>query len=214
MVSSRKVAGAAIGLLLLLQSLSSPAQTWSEWWNQKSTQRKYLIQQIAALQIYIGYAWKGYGIAKDGLHTISDITNGEFGLHKTYFASLSAINPAVKNNPQVNEIIAFQHTVIDALDSWKPDGWNPEEWDYLRTVRQNMLADCSRDMDELTRLLKNGDLQMTDEERLKQLAKLWRVMQDKAVFAQTFTGQLILFQRQRTKENTDVNQIQKLYETS
>jgi RNA-directed DNA polymerase len=161
----------------------------------------------------IGYAWKGYGIAKDGLHTIAGFTNGEFGLHKDYFGSLTAVNPAVRYNPQVDEVIACQHRVIAALNTWKPDGWSVEEWHYLQTVRAGMLADCSRDMDELTKLLQAGDLQMTDEERLKQLAKLWQAMQDKSVFAQTFTAQLMVFQRQRGKENKDVNQIQKLYET-
>ncbi|MBK8088802.1 MAG: hypothetical protein IPK31_13170 [Chitinophagaceae bacterium] len=34
------------------------AQTLNEWVNQKSTQKKYLLQQIAALQVYIGYAKK------------------------------------------------------------------------------------------------------------------------------------------------------------
>ena len=207
------MAGTVIGSLLLLQSLGSSAQTFAEWWKQGSTQKKYLLQQIATLQVYIGYAWKGYGIAKDGLHTIAGFTNGEFGLHKDYFGSLTAVNAAVRNNPQVDEVIACQHRVIVALNTWKPDGWSVEEWHYLQMVRAGMLADCSRDMDELTKLLQAGDLQMTDEERLKQLAKLWRAMQDKSVFAQTFTAQLIVFQRQRSKENKDVNQIQKLYET-
>ena len=49
------------------------AQTWAEWFRQKATQKKYLLQQIAALHVYSGYLSKGYSIAKDGLNTIKSI---------------------------------------------------------------------------------------------------------------------------------------------
>jgi hypothetical protein len=51
MVSNKIMAGTVIGSLLLLQSLGSSAQTFAEWWKQGSTQKKYLLQQIAALQV-------------------------------------------------------------------------------------------------------------------------------------------------------------------
>ncbi|MCH5688762.1 conjugal transfer protein TraI [Niabella sp. W65] len=46
--------------LLLVVSAGSnlQAQTFAEWFQQKKTQKKYLLQQIAALQVYIGYAKK------------------------------------------------------------------------------------------------------------------------------------------------------------
>ena len=46
-------------LLFLFVSMLLSAQTTAEWFNQKATQKKYLIQQIAALQVYIGYLQKG-----------------------------------------------------------------------------------------------------------------------------------------------------------
>jgi len=74
----------AIAMLLSITK-SMSAQTFAEWFRQKSTQKKYLIQQIAALQVYIGYVSKGYSIAKKGLNTIQDIKHGDFDLHKNYF---------------------------------------------------------------------------------------------------------------------------------
>lgn len=43
------------------------AQTFAEWFKQKETQKKYLIQQIVAFQMYLGYVQKGYSIAQKGL---------------------------------------------------------------------------------------------------------------------------------------------------
>ena len=63
-------------IVLLITTILCNAQGLSEWFNQKATQKKYLLQQIAALQVYIGYLQKGYSIAKTGLTTIGNIKNG------------------------------------------------------------------------------------------------------------------------------------------
>lgn len=41
-------------MALLTSNVAGQAQTpnWNEWFRQKKTQRKYLIQQIAALKVY------------------------------------------------------------------------------------------------------------------------------------------------------------------
>ncbi len=51
-------------------------------------QKKSLLQQIAALKVYIDYAQKGYSIAKEGLTLIGNIKNREFDLHSKYISSL------------------------------------------------------------------------------------------------------------------------------
>lgn len=60
---------------------ASKVQTFHEWFRQKKTQKKYLIQQIAALKVYLGYVQKGYSIAQKGLTTVSNIKKGNFDLH-------------------------------------------------------------------------------------------------------------------------------------
>src|SRR6266496_5059543 len=89
------------------------AQTWGEWFQQKKTQQKYLIQQIAALQVYLSYVEKGYGIAKKGIDVIQEFKNGEFNLHEAFFNSLKTVNPTVKNAAEVTEIIALQLSIVN-----------------------------------------------------------------------------------------------------
>ncbi len=43
-------------IILFTETLS--AQTSAEWLSQKKTQKKYLVQQIAALDVYAGYLSK------------------------------------------------------------------------------------------------------------------------------------------------------------
>lgn len=71
-------------ILFAILSTDVKAQTFAEWFRQSATQKKYLLQQIAALQVYIGYVQKGYSIAKEGLSAISDIKHGEFKLQRLF----------------------------------------------------------------------------------------------------------------------------------
>src|SRR5690349_20806460 len=82
-------------ILLLVLSPSVKSQTFSEWFRQNKTQKKYLLEQIAALEVYAGYLEKGYTIAKDGLNTIDKIRHGEFELHDKHFQSFKKVDPAI-----------------------------------------------------------------------------------------------------------------------
>ena len=65
-------------------TLQSYSQT-SGMETSKKTQKKYLLQQIAALKVYISYAKKGYNIVSSGINTIRDIKKGELNLHNNFY---------------------------------------------------------------------------------------------------------------------------------
>ena len=67
-------------LLLACCMQNLQAQTFDEWFRQGKTQKKYLAEQIAALQFYIGIAKEGYKAVGKGLQTIGDIKNGDFNI--------------------------------------------------------------------------------------------------------------------------------------
>src|SRR5690606_229293 len=94
--------------IVLFCSENLSAQTFAEWFQQKSTQKKYLVQQIAALQLYSGYLSKGYSIAKNGLNTIKSIKDGDILQHDNYFNSLTTVNPQIKRYQKVADILALQ----------------------------------------------------------------------------------------------------------
>ena len=135
----------------MLLSLTKPvaAQTFAEWFRQKATQKKYLIQQIAALQVYIGYVSKGYSIAKKGLNTIQDIKHGDFDLHKNYFSSLASVNPTIKRYTRVADIISLEINIVRQTASviWYCKESNQltlSELTYLQNVFDQLLSDCSK----------------------------------------------------------------------
>ncbi|SFH33524.1 hypothetical protein SAMN04489864_10933 [Pedobacter insulae] len=209
---SRKLCRVVMLVALSLWAFSGSAQTWGEIFNQKKTQKKYLLQQIAALQIYIGYAKKGYDIVGGGIHTVKDITNGEFSLHRNFFASLAAVNPAIKNSAAVAEIINGGLGIISVLKSWKASELNANDWGYVSLVKANLLAECASDLEQLFLVITSGKLEMKDDERLGRLEKLRLSMQDKYDFALSFSTDLQMLIRQKNREQESINQIRRWYE--
>lgn len=212
MVSSRKMIPVCFMLFMLLfQSLNVAAQTWNEIFKQKKTQIKYLGQQIAALELYIGYARKGYEIVDGGITVVKDMTGGEFNLHRNFFASLAVVNPAVKNSSRVMEIASMQISIIGLLKHWTWQGLNTQEQLYLSLVKANLIAECMLDMDALLLVITSAKLEMKDDQRLERLEKICLSMQDKYQFTASFSNGIDRLIRQRRAEADNIDAIRKLY---
>lgn len=206
----------AIALLLsFAESIS--AQTFEEWINQKATQKKYLLQQIAALQVYIGYVSKGYSIAKKGLNTIHDIKQVDFNLHSSYFTSLVTVNPKIKRYAKIADIISLEiniakqaaKTIKDCKNSYQ---LATAELDYLQKVFNTLLDDCAKCLDALFNIITNGQLSMKDDERIVAIDNLYDDMADKQIFIRSFSNTSRGLCVQRKNDQRDIIISKKLNE--
>lgn len=199
-----------LALLVFVSAAGSlKAQTFAEWFQQKKTQKKYLIQQIAALQVYIGYAKKGYKIAKEGLNTIGGFTKGEFNLHTDYLNSLKSVNPEVRRYVKVAEIIALQVKIIQNYNRTyrqlnSSDAFSEDELAYIGRVYSRLLDDCDNTLDELITITTDGKLEMKDDERIERIDKLYLDMQDKFTFSQSFSNDAKSLAASRLNDKSDV----------
>ena len=195
-------------LLLVATGSVCQGQTFAEWFKQKKTQKKYLLEQIAALQAYAGFVKKGYSIAQKGLTTISDIRHGEFNLHVDYFSSLKNVNLKIKNFTQVAGIIALQLKIAQLYgNSYKQvkvsNLFNDGEVKYVLKVFSNLMDDCAADITELSALINNNQLEMKDNQRLERMDALYNNMQKNLAFAQSFSDGTNVLAIQRMKEKND-----------
>ena len=188
------------------------AQTFAEWFSQKKTQKKYLLQQIAALQVYSGYLKTGYSIAKGGLGSIGGYVGSEYGLHGSYYTHLKSVNSAVKGNPQVNGIIRWQQDILKQTAAIKKQtGLTATESSYVNKVCQAVLSDCDARLQDLQIVLSDNKVEMSDEERIRQIARLHEAMQDNYRFAASFQSQLLLYVRNKIQEQNDHHTLKNLY---
>ena len=132
-------------LVLLLSGLGSYGQTFSEFFRQKKTQEEYLVKQIGFLELYGGYVRQGYELVGSGLKVISRFTSGEFDLHKDFFASLKSVNPLIKNDTRVLEIVLMQDKINSAFWEMSRLELSRENMSFAFLVKDGVMGECERD---------------------------------------------------------------------
>ncbi|MBX2924738.1 MAG: hypothetical protein KF746_21225 [Chitinophagaceae bacterium] len=170
-------------------------------------QIQYLAQQIAELQVYIGYLKKGYNIVQTGIHTIRDIRNGEFNLHSLYYSSLKTVNPKIKQSAQSVGIIANLQYVTKSIGSLRK---TVRESNTLpEPHRQFILQCCDKLADDIdktseffTDIISSG-LQMSDDERMNRISGLYEKTVDQSVFVQQLLSQTITLLQSIAQEQAD-----------
>ena len=188
------------------------AQTFAEWFDQKNTQKKYLLQQIAALQVYAAYYKQGNIIAHNGLGFINGSLTSENGLHTTYYNNLKNVSPVVKNNKQVSDILQWQKDILTRMGNLdKTANLNENEKKYVVQVKSALFNDCNEQITELQNVVTDNKLQMSDEERLKHIGVIHKAMQDNYRFASSFSDQVKVYVFQKVQENNNVIAEKKIY---
>lgn len=177
--------------------------------NGQPKQRKVLLQQIAALKVYVDYAQKGYSVVKKGLTTIGDFKRGEFNLHSDYFNSLKTVNPKIKKYSKVAEIISLQLKIIKSSSfiirqvQWD-DLFHGNEIAYIKRVVGRLIENCDGNLEELLIIVTDGQLEMKEDERMKRIDALYLNMLENYSFGESFTKQTRLMVLSRAKEKKDL----------
>ncbi|QRY55582.1 hypothetical protein [Sphingobacterium siyangense] len=198
-----------LGAVFVLSASEADAQTWSEWFRQKKTQKKYLLQQIAALKVYAGYAQKGYKIYQQGLGAIGSFTGGEFTLHGDFFASLETVRPEIRSYSKAAGIVAIQEEIAKDYPSYlrifdNSDFLSAEEQHYIRSVYSRMMADLEAGIDRLAEVTAEGTLKMTDDERIGTIDGLYAETQEIYVFFRRFSEEAKSLALSREKEQKEI----------
>jgi hypothetical protein len=191
-------------LAVVASAFATPvkAQTFSEWFKQKSTQKKYLLQQIAAFKVYAGYYKAGNNIAHNGLGSITGSLIVENGLHTAYYNNLQNVSPVVKNNNQVNDILQWQRDILSRMGSLdKTANLSDGEKKYIIQVKAALFNDCNEQITVLQNVVTDNKLKMNDKERLKYIGLIHTAMQNNYRFSSEFSEQVKVYAIQRAREN-------------
>ncbi len=111
---------------------------------------RVMLDQIAALKAYSAAAADGYRLVENGWNTAATIRQGEFDLHKTYYGSLFTVNPVVRGMGETGDIVREVGLLVNAGHT----------------------KEAKAAMNDLTALLADGQLSMTDGERMRRVIRL------------------------------------------
>lgn len=182
----------------------------------QAKQRKELILQIAALQVYIDYAKKGYSAVSKGLNFIGDARKGELNLHDDYFTSLLKINPKIRNYYKTTEIISLQFKIMKlcrktAADLRTADLFHGSELDYIERSFGRLLQNCSQTLDQLLAITTDAELELKDDQRLERIDQLHKMMQEDYNFCLSFCSEARLLSVSKTADRKDSKGLSELY---
>jgi hypothetical protein len=199
-------------LLSALSFQPAGAQTFAEWFSQKKTLIKYLTRQLVALESLESDVQKGYKIATGGLGNIGGITGAEYQLHQGYFASLKAVNPAVKNDPDLAGISSYAQAISNDLGSLNNlNGLDNDTKTYIRQVSDKVLQDCNADLSALKPLVSGGQIQVTDQERIAKLHDIYERMKDGYVFTRYFCNAVKVMAQQKMQDEQQLQTLKTVY---
>lgn len=202
-------------ILFLFTTAQLNAQTFNEWFRQKKTQKKYLVQQIAALKVYLKYLKQGYRIVDKGLNLVGDIKNGNFHSHKTYFESLRDVNSVVANSGNISSLLFYEEMIIKHASKMRNEFignplLTPDEIAYIQLVCDNLMRLSKENTENAENLLTSKRLEMKDDERIARLRVLCVEAKERFSFAREFYNGNHLMIMQRDKETGDIEKQKQL----
>lgn len=182
----------------------------------QAKQRKELLLQIAALQVYIDYAKKGYSVVSKGLNFIGDAKKGEVNLHSDYFGSLLKINPKIRNYYKAAEIVSMQFKIMKIYkrtysDLKATDLFHGNELDYIERSFERLLENCSDTLEQLLVITTDSKLELKDDQRIKRIDELHKTMLKDYNFCLSFSNEAKLLSLSKAREKSDTEQATAIY---
>ena len=185
------------------------------WTAQAQDAINVMIEQIAKLELLITELKKGYEIVNKGLNLINDIKHGDFNLHNDYFNSLSMVKGPIKSDVKVSSMIAMQTQMISNygqfIKAYKGSKvFTASELTYLSAVYGALLEDVAEDIGLLTDIITDGSLQLKDDERIREIDRLYQKTSQQYEFESAFHAQVQLQALQRQKALYELKHLQSL----
>jgi len=198
----------------LVLPMDAASQNLSEWFSQKKTQKKYLVDQLAANQVYLEFLKKGYQITTAGIHSVRAIKQGSFSLHQLYFHQLGGINPLIRQYGRVADVITFQIGILKELQALKVQlrgtgDFSIEQQHYILGVAGRLTRNCAELMHQLYACL-GAQLALSAPQRIARIDAIYEQMLGNRQFIQLFFKQVRLLQMDRAKQGEQVQWLNKL----
>jgi hypothetical protein len=215
---TKMIATGLVMIVLLGFRSEAKCQTFNEWFKQKKTQKKYLIEQIAALQLYLKNLKQGYVVVKKGLNLVGEITGNSYSMDNIYLQSLLQVKMPIKNSDLNNSIITLESGIrkrLNILEERIHDNstiLSVDESAYLKKVTRKAESILSDQMAKAQKALTADEVQMTDAGRIEILKNVKNDLEELASFLGQADGELTRLIIQRRAENFEVQELNDLHQ--
>lgn len=190
---------------MMLVHTTAGAQGLGDWFNQKKEQRKQLLEQIAALKVYMDRSRKGYDIVKDGTKLTGDIRRLDKNMQGSYFDSWKTVSPSVRKYDRIGDIIRLHEAMLaqrkKAMDkAGQSDDFTSAERNEMNRLYAAIASQADKDLDELLLVATDGKVSMSDDERIVRIEKLYAAMQKRYAVQQKLSRNILALAEARERK--------------
>lgn len=158
----------------------------------------------------------GYQVISNGYGTIKNISQGNFSMHEAFLNGLLSVSPAVRQYGRIADIIQGQLQLLKEYR--KAYGrfqamriFQPQELSYMSGVYDRLVSASLQNIEELTAVITDSKLRMSDDERIKSIDRIHAEMEDKLRFLRKFNNATSVMGLQRKKALAENQAMQKNY---
>ena len=174
-------------------------------------------EKLAQLKKILKNMKEGYEIVTKGYNTVKGLSEGNFRLHDVFLSGLMQVSPAVRNYRRIPDNIDNQANMIReykaAYERFKRSGsFTTGELHYMVLVYDNLVVLNLSNLEQLTIAITSGKARMSDDERLKEIDRIYLDTEDKLSFLRHFNSQAAILSVQRHRQSAETGALQNYYD--
>jgi len=173
-------------------------------------------QKLAEMKKVLGQMYNTYSVLNNGYNSVKSVAEGNTELHRVFLDGLMKASPAVRKYPRAGDIIRDQASLISeyrqAYGMFRMNRrFSREEIDQMTRVYDQLVARSLENLSELTIVMTDSKLRMSDGERLTSIDNIYREGHEQLTFLRKFNDQVYRTSLMREKVDQDREQIRGLY---
>lgn len=174
------------------------------------------VEKLSQLKQILSQMYQEYTMLQQGYEKIKGLSQGTFSLHKAFLDGLLLVSPAVSSYPKVGDIISKEANLLKDYQAangyFRSSGlFTSPELDGFSGNYGVFLARGQKDIDELTMVITDGELRMSDAERLSAIDRIDGDMTRQLSLLHSFNNSVALQAAQRARAGNDIGTVRGLY---
>jgi hypothetical protein len=174
------------------------------------------IEKLTQFKAILSDMKQGYQIYQQGYGKVSDLSKGNFNLHNVYLTGLMAVDPAVRDNPRVGQVVGLQNDIIGGYKRYaslfrQSGSFRGNELSYFDNVYNQLVRQSNANIDELANVTTAGQLRMSDDDRLRAIDRIYTNSSDQLQFLRYFNRKAVMLSLQRSKDLNETRTLKRLY---
>jgi len=173
-------------------------------------------EKLSQLKQILSKMYEEYTMLQQGYEQIKGLSQGTFSLHKAFLNGLLLVSPAVSAYPKVADIIAKEASLVGNYQAangyFRGTGmFTSQELDGFSSNYGFFLQRGAKDVDELAMVMTDGQLRMSDAERLSAIDRIDADMTRQLSLTHAFNNMVALQAAQRAQVRGEVGTVRGLY---